>query len=61
MRHNAALAVAIILFMVSNHFPLTYGQSWSWLLAPGIVTVGWLVTWPGSREKLIAPVGQPAS
>jgi uncharacterized membrane protein len=61
MRHNAALAVAIILFMVSNHFPFTYGQSWSWLLVPGIVTVGWLVTWPASRDRPVAPAVQRAS
>jgi uncharacterized membrane protein len=45
LRHNAAFAVAVILFMVSNHFPLVYGHSSGWLLAPGIVVLGWLVTW----------------
>jgi uncharacterized membrane protein len=53
MRHNAALAVAIVLFMVSNHFPLIYGQQWSWLLAPGITAAGWLATWPALRETRI--------
>jgi uncharacterized membrane protein len=43
LQHNALLAVAVILFMVSNHFPLVYGQSRAWLLAPGIVAVGWFV------------------
>jgi len=50
MRHNAALSVAIVLFMVSNHFPVMYSEGWSWLLAPGIVTAGWLVTRPALRE-----------
>ena len=45
LRHNAALAVSVILFMVSNHFPLVYGYASAWLLAPGIVVLGWLVTW----------------
>ena len=45
LRHNAALAVAVILFMVSNHFPLVYGHAAEWLLAPGFVVLGWLVTW----------------
>jgi len=45
LRHNAALAVAVILFMVSNHFPLVYGHASEWLLAPGIVVLGWFVTW----------------
>jgi len=31
--------------MVSNHFPLVYGQASEWLLAPGIVVLGWFVTW----------------
>jgi uncharacterized membrane protein len=44
LRHNAALAVAVILFMVSNHFPLVYGNSLGWLLAPGIVVLGGIVT-----------------
>lgn len=44
LRHNAALAVAVILFMVSNHFPLVYGHSMAWLIAPGIVSLGWLLS-----------------
>ena len=45
LRHNAALAVAVILFMVSNHFPLVYGRASEWLLAPGIVVLGCFVSW----------------
>ena len=45
LRHNAAFAVAVILFMISNHFPLVYGYASEWLLAPGIVVLGWFVTW----------------
>lgn len=44
LRHNAALAVAVILFMVSNHFPLVYGHSMAWLIAPGVVSLGWLLS-----------------
>jgi uncharacterized membrane protein len=61
LRHNAALAVAIVLFMVSNHFPLLYGLQSGWLFAPGVVAVGWLVTWPASRETPFAAVVQGAS
>jgi uncharacterized membrane protein len=43
LRHNVVLSVAVILFMVSNHFPLLYGQSLAWLLAPIPLIVGWLV------------------
>jgi uncharacterized membrane protein len=61
MRHNAALAVAIVLFMVSSHFPLLYGQSWGWLSAPVVVAVGWLVSWPASRDMPFGAVVQRAS
>jgi uncharacterized membrane protein len=44
LRHNAALAVAVILFMVSNHFPLVYGSGMNWLVAPAIVVTGWLTS-----------------
>jgi uncharacterized membrane protein len=44
LRHNAALAVAVIFFMISNHFPLVYGNTLGWTLAPGVVGTGWLLT-----------------
>lgn len=44
LRHNAGLAVAVTLFMVSNHFPLVYGSSLSWLVAPAIILTGWLMS-----------------
>ena len=44
MRHNAALAVAVIFFMISNHFPLVYGHAFGWIVAPAAVVGGWLLT-----------------
>jgi uncharacterized membrane protein len=38
--HNAIIAPAVILFMVSNHFPLLYGTSRPWLMAPALVMLG---------------------
>ena len=38
--HNAVIAPAVILFMVSNHFPLIYGTSRPWLMAPVLVILG---------------------
>jgi uncharacterized membrane protein len=51
--HNAIIAPAVILFMVSNHFPLLYGTSRPWLMAPAVVMLGcatgaairWLSHW----------------
>jgi uncharacterized membrane protein len=44
LRHNAALAIAVILFMVSNHFPLVYGSALNWVVAPVIILTGWLMS-----------------
>ena len=38
--HNAIIAPAVILLMVSNHFPLIYGTARPWLLAPILVILG---------------------
>lgn len=59
MRHNVALSVAVILFMVSNHFPLVYGHALSWLVAPGIVVVGWLVS-KALYVRTMSPVARHA-
>jgi uncharacterized membrane protein len=42
LRHNAALAIAVILLMVSNHFPLMYGHAQAWIIPPAIIGVVWL-------------------
>jgi uncharacterized membrane protein len=41
--HNAVVAPAALLFMVSNHFPLLYGGSRPWLVAPMLLSVGCLM------------------
>lgn len=40
--HNAVIAPAVLLLMVSNHFPLIYGTSRPWLVAPTLVALGCL-------------------
>jgi uncharacterized membrane protein len=42
LRHNAALAAAVVLFMVSNHFPLIYGHTQAWIVPPALVGLIWL-------------------
>ena len=37
---NAVIAPAVMLFMTSNHFPLIYGGSRPWLVAPTLVALG---------------------
>jgi uncharacterized membrane protein len=43
-RHNTYLSVPLLFFMVSNHFPIVYGNRLGWLIAVGVVAVGWLAT-----------------
>jgi len=38
--HNAVIAPAVMLFMVSNHFPLIYGDSRPWLVALSLLILG---------------------
>ena len=38
--NNAVLAPAVLLLMISNHFPLIYGTSRPWLIAPMFVALG---------------------
>jgi len=42
LAHNAVMAPAVILLMVSTHFPLMYGDSRSWLIALLVILVGCL-------------------
>jgi uncharacterized membrane protein len=63
LQHNAALAVAVVLIMVSNHFPVLYGNSRRWLFVPGIIVLGWLVSTMFSRAKersLVMAAGERA-
>jgi uncharacterized membrane protein len=43
-RHNTYLSVPLLFFMVSNHFPIVYGNRLGWLIAVGVVAIGWLIT-----------------
>jgi uncharacterized membrane protein len=40
VRDNAVIAPAVLLLMISNHFPLVYGSSRPWLAAPTLVALG---------------------
>jgi len=41
--HNNYLTLPVIFFMVSNHYPIVFGHSWSPLIALGVVLGGGLV------------------
>ena len=53
--HTAIIAPAVILFMVSNHFPLIYGGSRPWLVAPVLLAFGCLTGFALSRLPTVRP------
>jgi uncharacterized membrane protein len=58
--HNAMLAPAVMLFMISNHFPLVYGGGRPWLTAPIVVLTGCLtglsLEWAAARGRRLQAV-----
>lgn len=44
-RQNTYNSVPLTLLMVSNHYPLVYGQNNAWLIALALVLVGWGGAW----------------
>jgi len=38
--HNNYLTLPVVFAMLSNHFPATYGHSWSWLILVALMTIG---------------------
>ncbi len=42
-RHNTFMAVPVVFIMISNHFPLLYGnERYGWLILSGVVLAGWI-------------------
>jgi uncharacterized membrane protein len=38
--HNNYLTLPVVFAMLANHFPFTYGHSWSWLILVAIMALG---------------------
>ena len=38
--HNNYLTLPVVFAMLSNHFPATYGHSWSWLVLVALMAIG---------------------
>lgn len=43
-KHNTYMAVPLVLFMVSNHYPQLFSHELNWVLAAAVVAIGWGVT-----------------
>jgi len=45
-KHNTFIAVPVVFFMISNHFPVaTYGNTQNWGILIVLVLVGWAAAW----------------
>ena len=38
--HNNYLTLPVLLMMISNHYPMTYGQGQSWIFVAGVILLG---------------------
>jgi len=43
-KHNTYMSVPLVFMMISNHYPTIYGDKNAWLIAAGLVLVGWGIT-----------------
>ena len=41
--HNNYLTLPVLFMMISNHYPMTFGHTYAWLVALGVVIVGGLI------------------
>jgi uncharacterized membrane protein len=59
--NKAVIAPAVLLFMVSNHFPLIYATSRPWLVAPLLTALGCAVglsmRWLSMRRRADPKIG----
>ena len=51
LRHNVGLSAAVLLLMISNHFPLLYGGRLAWLVAAGLVMLAFVLSTPLDVRK----------
>jgi len=55
-KHNTYMAVPLMLFMISNHFPSAYGSDYGWVFAAAFVALGWAATkWLYVKSGSAAP------
>ena len=54
--HNTYFTLPVVLVMISNHYAMTYGGRWSWLVLAGMTLAGALIrVWFVMRHKGRAP------
>ena len=54
--HNTYFTLPVVFVMISNHYAMTYGSRWSWLVLAGMTLAGALIrVWFVMRHKGHAP------
>ena len=58
--HNNYLTLPVLFAMISNHYPMTFGHRWNWLIFAGVIVVGGVVrhffnAWNAGRGALWWP------
>ncbi len=40
-KHNSFIVIPVVFMMISNHYPITYGSRYNWIILSAMVLVGW--------------------
>jgi len=40
-KHNSFIVIPVVFTMISNHYPITYGHKYNWVILSAMVLVGW--------------------
>jgi uncharacterized membrane protein len=64
--HNNYLTLPVLFMMISNHYPITFGHQYAWIIAMGVVIAGGLIrhffnTWEGGTLDWTGKAAVPAT
>jgi uncharacterized membrane protein len=40
-KHNSFIVIPVVFTMISNHYPITYGSRYNWIILSVMVLLGW--------------------
>ncbi len=40
-KHNSFIVIPVVFTMISNHYPITYGSRYNWIILSAMVLLGW--------------------
>jgi uncharacterized membrane protein len=41
-KHNSFIVIPVVFTMISNHYPITFGHKYNWIILSALVIVGWI-------------------